>query len=308
MPFTAPHASHPITTERMNDHCCVLSFPEYVDAAQRLAAALRLPCRAIDLHRFPDGESCVRVPSTPVEHAILCRSLFSPNDKLIELMLTSATLRDRGTVRITLVAPYLCYMRQDAEFYPGDAISQKIIGAFLAQQVDTLITVDPHLHRVHALEHAIPALRTVTLSATTLFGPCLREHAEPPLLLGPDRESEQWVRTIAQAHDLDFAIAQKDRSGDTSVRVELPSRSFKNRDVVLIDDVISTGRTLAAAAQQAMRAGARSVRALATHGVFVEDAEAFMRNAGIQDVWTSDSIPHHSNRFALAELIAAAID
>lgn len=285
----------------------VLTFPEYDQAGQALARALAAPVGQVTVHRFPDGESRVQVPTEPADHAILCRSLFVPNDKLIELLLTTETLRAAGVQRITLVAPYLCYMRQDAAFHPGEAVSQRIVGRFLARQLDALITVDPHLHRTPRLQQAVPAARVVALSAAPLLGPFLRQHLDDPLLLGPDAESEPWVQQVAEPAGLDYAAAHKQRRGDTSVQITLPNRPFAGRDVVLVDDVVSTGRTLAEAARQLFQAGARSVRALVTHALFAGDAEACIRAAGVRDIWSTDSIPHSSNRIALAELLATQL-
>ena len=143
----------------------LLGFPEYAAPAQRLAKALHCPYEQVEVHRFPDGESKLRLPPTLPRHVIVCRSLDHPNDKLIELLLTAETARAAGAEQLTLVAPYLCYMRQDMAFHPGEAVSQRIIGRWLADLFDTVITVDPHLHRIDQLSEVIPASRSVTLSA-----------------------------------------------------------------------------------------------------------------------------------------------
>ena len=144
----------------------VLGFPEYRQPAQRLAQQAGLPYADIEIHHFPDGESRVRLPQRLPEHVVLCRSLQDPNHKLVELELAAATARQLGARQLTLVAPYLCYMRQDTAFRPGEAVSQRIVGELLARRFDTLITVDPHLHRVQALNQAVPVSRAVALSAS----------------------------------------------------------------------------------------------------------------------------------------------
>jgi len=126
----------------------LLGFADYRPQAESLANALGLPYREVEVHRFPDTECKLRLPSGLPERVVICRSLDRPDTKLVELLLTSATARELGARELTLVAPYLCYMRQDTAFQPGEAISQRIIGRFLAELFDSLITVDPHLHRV----------------------------------------------------------------------------------------------------------------------------------------------------------------
>jgi len=289
------------------DSRMVLGFPEYRDAARRLAEQAGLPYADVDIHHFPDGESKVRLPLPLAGEVIFCRSLDHPNDKLVELDLAAATARELGARRLTLVAPYLAYMRQDTAFNPGEAVSQRIIGELLARRFDTLITVDPHLHRVHRLEEAVPVKQAVSLSATAPMADYLAGHGDNPFLIGPDEESEQWVAAIAGHRQLDFAVARKERLGDRDVHVILPEGDYANRHLVLVDDVASTGCTLEEAARQLSRYRPASISVLVTHALFVGDAEQRLRAAGITRICSTDSIPHHSNRLLLAPLLASAL-
>ena len=110
--------------------CGVFAFSVRA-AAERLAQALGVPCRTVTVHRFPDGESLVRVEPSP-ETAFLYRSLDHPNDKLVELLLAVSALRANGAAKVVLIAPYLAYMRQDIAFHDGEAISQRVVGKLLA--------------------------------------------------------------------------------------------------------------------------------------------------------------------------------
>ena len=132
----------------------ILGFAESRRLARDLSALLALECGEIAVHRFPDGESRVRVPTPLPEHVIICLSLDHPDQKLIELLLAANAARDNGAITLTLVAPYLCYMRQDKAFHAGEAVSQQSIGALLGSLFDAVITVDPHLHRIERLDQA----------------------------------------------------------------------------------------------------------------------------------------------------------
>ncbi|MCK5359577.1 MAG: ribose-phosphate pyrophosphokinase-like domain-containing protein, partial [Gammaproteobacteria bacterium] len=200
----------------------LLGFPEYSTPAQDLATAAGLDYAEIEVHRFPDGESQLRLPYPLPEHIVICRSLNQPNEKLVELALAASTARDLGAGKVTLVAPYLCYMRQDKAFNPGEAVSQRIIGKLLANWFDGLITVDPHLHRVHHLDDAVPVAKAKALNATEAMADYLDGRLDNPLLIGPDEESEQWVAAIARRNQLDFHVARKVRFGDSDVQVTLP--------------------------------------------------------------------------------------
>ena len=144
---------------RLRGPALVLGFADYAAPAQRLADRLRVPCAQVTVHRFPDGESRVTVPVPLPARVALCRSLDRPNDKLVETILAAAAARKHGAHAVTLVAPYLPYMRQDAEFTPGDAVSQRIVGALLAERFDAVARGRPRFlawYRVYA--HAIRAV------------------------------------------------------------------------------------------------------------------------------------------------------
>lgn len=285
----------------------VLGFPEYVEQANRLAGALDSACKIIDIHRFPDGESRVRLPGEVPAHVVLCRSLNQPNDKLVELMLAARTARELGARTLTLVAPYLCYMRQDAAFVPGEAVSQAIIGEWLGGLFDRVITVDPHLHRTDSLEAVLPGAEAVKLSAAPAMSDYLKHLPDSPLLIGPDDEARQWVQEIAGLSGVEFAVAAKRRSGDRDVEVTLSDHDCRDRTVVLVDDIISTGETMAAAARLAKADGAAEVHCLVTHALFCEGALELLESAGAAGIVSTDSIGHSSNRIHLAPLIADAI-
>jgi ribose-phosphate pyrophosphokinase len=285
----------------------VLGFPDYSGQARRLAGAAGLAYAEVALHRFPDGESRVRLPARLPPEVILCRSLQQPNDKLVELALTARTARELGAAHLTLVAPYLCYMRQDRAFQPGEAVSQRVVGRLLADWFDALVTVDPHLHRVKDLREAVPVRRPRCLTAAPLMGRFLARVLGAPLLIGPDEESRQWVSAIARQEGLDYLVGDKQRLGDREVRVRFEGARGSGRRLVLIDDVASTGRTLETAAAALRPLRPQSVDVLVTHALFLEGALERLGAAGVGRVWSTDSIPHPTNRLALAPLLAEAL-
>ncbi|MCW8840607.1 MAG: ribose-phosphate diphosphokinase [Gammaproteobacteria bacterium] len=285
----------------------VLGFDDYRSQGEALAGALGLSYAQVDIHRFPDGESKVTLPRELPEKVILCRSLDHPNNKLIELLLAATTARQQGARHLTLVAPYLCYMRQDIAFHPGEAVSQQIIGRFLAELFERVITVDPHLHRIERLEQAIPGREALALSSAEPMGNFLSENTRAPLLVGPDAESEQWVRAIAEPAGLEYAVATKERLGDREVKIKLPEHDYSRHEVILVDDMISTGRTLITVAKQLKQQGAHTLHCLVTHALFPDEVTAALHQAGIDNIWSSDSIPHPSNAISLSALLAEAV-
>lgn len=285
----------------------MLSFPECRDPAASVATAAGLDFAEIDLHHFPDGESRIALPDMVAEHVFIYRSLDQPNEKLVELVLAAAAARELGAVRLGLVAPYLCYMRQDKAFHPGEAVSQRIIGNLLADYFDEVVTVDPHLHRVRRLEDAVPVKKALALSAADAMAHFLSEHLENPILVGPDEESEQWVASIARLNELEFYVARKQRFGDSDVRVSLPGAVYRARHLVLVDDMASTGQTLAATSVELARHKPASITAMVTHALFENDALARVSEAGVDEIWSCDSIRHATNRITLADTLARGL-
>jgi ribose-phosphate pyrophosphokinase len=285
----------------------LLHFEDETAQASRLAEAAGLPSRCIERHRFPDGELRLRLPPELPEDVVMLRSLHDPNEKLVELLLAANTARTLGARRITLVTPYLGYMRQDIAFRPGEAVSQRIVGGFLARLFDAVLTVDPHLHRIARLDEAIPVAQAIVLSAAPLLAELAVARRGRPLLVGPDAESAQWVESAAAALGLDHTVCTKVRHGDRDVDIRLPAVDFAGRPVVLIDDIASTGRTVARAARQLLRAGAVSVDLAVTHALFAADALDVVREAGIDGVWSTDCVPHVSNVVSVAPMLAQAL-
>ena len=285
----------------------VLHFEDEAGLAAALATALGWATACIGAHRFPDGELKLTLPPALPLRAVMLRGLHQPNEKLAALLIAAPAARELGVRHLTLVAPYLAYMRQDMAFQPGEAVSQRHVGAALAAWFDAVVTIDPHLHRVATMDEVVPGRRGVAVSAAAAVGAFVAARVPGALLLGPDEEAAQWVRVAAAAHGLDHGVCRKVRHGDRDVDVTLPSIDVRGRAVVLVDDVASTGRTLVVAAQAVRAQGAASVDVAVTHGLFVGDALAQVHAAGVRQVWSSDSVPHASNVIEVAPLLAAAV-
>ena len=285
----------------------LLHFEDETDQAARIAAAAGMPTACISRHRFPDGELKLRLPEQLPPRIALLRSLAQPNEKLVELLLATRTARTLGATQLTLIAPYLAYMRQDMAFAPGEAVSQRIVGSFLADLFDAVITVDPHLHRIQTLEEAVPVPRTVVLSGAPLLADLIAQRRPGALLVGPDEESAQWIAQAAARHGFDQAVCRKVRHGDRHVEIALPDIRAHGRAVVLLDDMASSGHTLAQAARGLLAAGAVSVDVAVTHALFSGDAGPLLWQAGVRQVWSTDCITHPSNAVRMAPAIAAAL-
>lgn len=284
----------------------IFAFEECLEPARSFADALGVACHAVEARRFPDGESLVRVPVS-AETALLYRSLDNPNAKMVEILLAASALRDCGAHQIVLIAPYLAYMRQDKAFSPGEAVSQKVIGRLIADNFDGVVTFDPHLHRVGSLTEVFPGISSLNLSAAPVLSEAI-DADDNPVLVGPDSESRPWVEAIASPLGLEVVVGEKRRQGDRDVDIAIPGiETAAGRPAILVDDVVSSGATMIAAAALLCEAGATKVEALATHCLASTDDLARIKAAGIERVRTTQTVDGPTACLPVASLLAEAI-
>jgi len=284
-------------------------LPTSTHFGPRLAETLGIPGHAINLHRFPDGELRATVGPTAAT-TIVCCSLNQPNEKLIALLLAAEALRRNGARRLVLVSPYLGYMRQDAAFHPGEAISQRAIGTLLANTFDRVVTLDAHLHRTPSLAGVFPGIEADNLSAAPAIEALLRGEAvaATTVVVGPDAESRPWVAGIAGRLGLAYSVAQKARQSDQSVQVSFPDPAlFAGRPVLFIDDIVSSGGTLNACAEALAPSGASSIEAIIVHALFPPALMPTFGRAGIRSIRSTNSVPHPTNAISLDDLLARAL-
>lgn len=284
----------------------LIAMPGCDTATMRLAIPLRAELGHAAVTHFPDGESYVRL-YTPVhgaEVAIVC-TLDHPDEKLLPLLWLAIAARQGGARRVGLIAPYLPYMRQDVIFNAGEIRAAEHFAALLNPVFDWLVTVDPHLHRISRLSE-VYRVPTVAVEAAPAIAEWIQTHVQAPFLIGPDEESRQWVEQVAGMCGAPWAALTKTRHSAWHVEVtELPN--IPPRCVpVLVDDIISTGRTMLAAAGLLQRAGKPQPVCLGVHAVFAADAYSQLCAASAEVV-TCDTIPHPSNQIALTGPLVDAI-
>lgn len=284
----------------------LVATPGCESVAMRLAMPLRAELGHAAVSRFPDGESYVRLytPVRGAEVAIVC-TLDHPDEKLLPLLWLAIAAREGGARRVGLIAPYLAYMRQDAIFNAGEIRTVEHFAALLNHAFDWLVTVDPHLHRVGHLSD-VYRMPTAAVEAAPAIAAWIQSHVPAPFLIGPDEESRQWVQHVAGICQAPWAALVKTRRSAWRVKVTevplIPARCAP----VLIDDIVSTGRTMLAAAASLRRVGLPKPVCVAVHAVFAADAYSQLFSASA-DVVTCDTIAHPSNRIAMTEPLVDAI-
>lgn len=282
-------------------------MPGNESLGRSIADAANWPLGDIEVRRFPDEESYIRLHSAVVgaAAAIVC-TLARPDAQILPLLFAARLLRESGARSVQLVAPYLAYMRQDRRFHEGEALTSRQFAQLLSSAFDGLITVDPHLHRYRSLAE-LYTIEATTLAASPLLAQWIRDNVEKPLIIGPDSESEQWTGAIAENIGAPHVVFTKSRQGDRDVLIAASDlAAWSERVPILVDDVISSGQTLATAAREITGQGYPAPVCLATHGLFAPGAEALLKAAGCRAV-TTDSIAHPSNAIALGPMLGAAL-
>lgn len=282
-------------------------LPGNDDLASKLANLVDAELGQIDMRRFPDGETYLRLMTSPVGRSVgLVCTLDRPDAKFLPLIFAASAARQLGARRVGLIAPYLCYLRQDKSFHPGEAITSLAFGRTLSQEIDWLATVDPHLHRYQSLD-AVYSVPSKVVAAAPVVAQWIRETVERPLLVGPDAESRQWVSTVAELVGAPYQVLRKVRFGDRDVQISLPDvEGFGDRTPVLMDDIVSSARTMIEAARQLRSIGLPSPVCVAVHALFADRSLATLKENAAR-IATTNTIVHPSNAIDISVPLMAGI-
>ena len=261
-----------------------------------------------EVHAFPDGESRPTVTATAGAGAILYRSLARPDDRLMPLLLAADALRRAGAGRVDLVAPYLPYMRQDRVFAPGEPLSQAVMGRILSGAFDRILTLEAHLHRTPDLAAVFPGRVARNAGGGEVLAAALaRLRPKVDLVAGPDSESAAWAGTVAQRLGAGVLVAGKLRRGDRDVTVQYPDDlRLAGAHVALVDDICSSGGTLASAARALKAAGAARITAAVVHGLHDARTARALKTAGVDRLIATDSVAGPGRRLPVAGALARA--
>lgn len=286
----------------------VFALPGNEELAKSIAAAIHADTGELIIRRFPDGESYVRI-LTQVKNrrtVVVC-TLANPDEKLLSLYFLSKTLKSLGAEHIGLVAPYLAYMRQDKVFNVGEGVTSEYFASLISDCADSLLTVDPHLHRRHSMSE-IYSIPCEVIHASPLISAYISEHVNKPLLIGPDSESEQWVSEVAKNANAPFIVLEKTRLGDKDVKVTVPQvDKFRSHTPVLVDDIIATARTMIETIKHLKGAGMLAPVCIGIHPIFAGSAYADLKDSGVDRIVTCNTTPHATNQIDITKLISEYI-
>lgn len=278
--------------------------------AKKLAHELKAEFSPLTIASFPDGDLYLRFNTDLKNKTLVIVQSFQPHPdmSLFDVIFAAETAKDLGAKKVILVAPYLAYMRQDKRFNPGEGISSKIMAKLLNHSIDKLITLDPHIHRYKSLKE-IFTIPTTKLTANHLIADYIKKLFRDEIIIGPDWESFQWAEDIAKRIKVHATVLKKTRFSSRHVEVKMIHPiEIKGKNVVIVDDIISTGQTIAEAAKDAKRKGAKKIYAIGVHGLLVENAVAKLKKAGVSEVITTNCIEHPTNKIDVTSVILEELE
>ncbi|MCD6487950.1 MAG: ribose-phosphate diphosphokinase [Desulfurococcales archaeon] len=280
--------------------------------AIKLAEILGVELGFIEVKKFPDGETYIRVHSDiSGKRVIYVNSLQrGPNELIIETLYTLDTLKDLGASEIHAVIPYMAYARQDERFNPGEVVSiLSLAKLFKALDLDGIYTIDMHLHRITKPEKVFGS-KFYNLTGVRELAKYVKKHhsIENTVVIGPDEEAEQWAKTMAEElGGLEYSILEKKRLTAEEVVIEAKGVDVRDKNVVIVDDIISTGGTIVESIKALRKLGAKDIIVTTVHPILVGRALPKLLRLGLKDLVGTDTVLSPISKVSIAPAIAIVL-
>lgn len=280
----------------------VISGSASKSVASHLVRELSASLADVEIRRFADGECYVRIKTgLKGEDVVIVQNTY-PDENIVEAILLKSAVRDMDPNSLILVIPYYGYARQDRKFQDGEAISAKILAKIIGADTDLVITVDPHK------DHIIDFFDTKALSCSAvpeIANYLLNKGID--VVIAPDRGALERAKRAAKILDCDSDFLEKRRISDEIVEMTPKSIEVKGKVIAIIDDIISTGGTMAKAVEEMKKRGARKIFVACTHGLFINNALEKMIKAGADEIVSTDTIENVYSKVKIAPQIAKVI-
>ena len=266
--------------------------------AEDLSKELKVPLANTISKRFPDEEFYFRIlDDIRGEHVIIIQTTY-PDLNIIELFLLQNAVEEAGAKEISIVIPYFGYARQDTKFQDGEPISAKAMANLISLNADIVITVDPHK------EHILDFFSTSAHSCSAV--PELAKYLKKKnidMILAPDKGALERAKQASEIIGCDFDYMEKTRIDGTTIEIKPKELDSQNKNVAIIDDIISTGGTMAKSIQQLKKHGAKNVYVACTHGLFAGNAIKKLSSAGCKEIIATDTIQSKFSKVKIAPCI-----
>lgn len=282
----------------------VISFSETKKLSMEVARGLNAKYETISSNKFPDGESKISLKTNPKNKTVVLISSMAgdPNSKIIETILAGGIAKDYGAKKVILLATYFPYLRQDRHFLKYDSFSSKYI-PHLFSVFNHVIVIAPHRHRIKNIKTLSKNFSYMEVNSQ-IASYIKKRFGKNLTIVGPDEESYQWSRPVAKMLGLKAIVLKKHRYTPSKIRDESTNAKF-GKNVIVIDDIISTGKTMVGALDLAKKRGAKNLVALGVHGVFDENSVKQIRKRA--ELITTNTIPTIFSKIDIAPAIVGEL-
>jgi len=283
----------------------IISDDQNSPLAKKISLNLHATYKNIELRIFADGESKIRLDNMAKKNCIIIHSTYPPTDQhLMQLFMIMYKCKEDGAKDICVVSPYLAYTRQDKVFVEGEIITINLVGKILASLgITKLITIDSH--KPNALNYSFA---TIDLTAIPSLSSYVKHNLtmNNPIVISPDEggiERAKKFASLINANSLSLVKTRDRFTGDVSVSL-LDQGTLKNREALIVDDMISTGTSIMKTIELLKKYHIGDVYAICTHALLLDDAKQKLLNAGIKEVISTNSIPNEFAKVDLSSVIS----
>ncbi|RLI73562.1 ribose-phosphate pyrophosphokinase [Archaeoglobales archaeon] len=274
--------------------------------AVKVAKQTGYPLGYIQIEKLPDGEKYVRLSSNVSNKDVFLFNSFAknPDEIIIETVFLIETIKEYGANTINCVFPYFPYSRQDRRFIKGEALSLNIISRlFKNLEINRMYVFDFHLHRIDNLTEFF-GFEVVNLTAMKKLAEYSKRFSDNLLVVAPDEEAIQWAKAFAKEINADYIYLKKIRVDAENVIISSPPPKVEGRDVIIVDDMISTGGTVIQALKVLKEGGCGKAFAACTHAILARDALKRLLEAGIEDLVASDTVLSPISHVTVSDIIS----
>ncbi|UJG43643.1 MAG: ribose-phosphate diphosphokinase [Candidatus Heimdallarchaeum endolithica] len=272
----------------------IIPGPASIELAERIAKDLGLSIVKYSYKHFYDNETYLRVDETVKDEAILIiQSTHFPQEKhWLELFILCSTLKDLGASEVISIIPYLSYARADKRKIEGEALSHQILIELLEKSgCDCVITMN--VHNPEAFYSSSKGIEKININLFHHIGAELKNKYKNFVVVGPDKGAEEDVRTLAKLLETDYLLFEKERDALTNeVKMKTPDYNFENKDVLLVDDIITSGGTAKLASKLILEKKPRILQFLCIHALSKDEVYLELKNMGVEKIISTNTIPN----------------
>jgi len=285
----------------------IISGKTSENLAKKLSKKIKANLVKSEIRVFPDGESKITlIGKISKKKSIVLQSIYPPVDTNLVQVLSLITKAKENSSEVIAVIPYMGYARQDREFLPGEIVTMKVLGKlFKSAGASKIIVVD--IHSSIGLKHFSIKTKNVT-AIPDLVGFFKKLSLKNPLVVSPDQGGKERAKEFAKEFNSDYIALEKTRDRKTGkVKIKTKNLEVENRDLILVDDIISTGGSIIKATQFLKKQKCKKIYVACTHALLINDAEKKIKKAGVTNIISTNTIPGKISKVDISKTIAKAI-